>query len=143
MRIILPPRTGGSVDDVYFSIANHQDVDTDIDLKVAADHDKIGWFLLSDPTTIHWLASTDGDSYSFNPHGDAFGIAAEDVTTGNVFYSDESIGDSLYGTQDCFNGDNHLAWFGDAPEPAAWGLMGLGLIGLGTISRMRKNLAKG
>ena len=135
----LATSTGKSVSDVYFSVNRDQDVDADIYLKIAADNDKIGYYLLSNPYKITWLASTDDDTYAFDPGSQAFGIAAENTATGDIFYSDTNVSGPSFGTYD--RNGNHFAWFSDAPEPAEWSLMGAGLIALGLIRQIRRRPA--
>lgn len=125
---------GESVSDVFFSFgpvaSSVTTVGADIDLKISAHNNELGYFYLTDPATVNWFASGAGQSYSFTDVGaKAFGIAARDLVTGDVFYS------TGYGTQDA--GINHIAWFAEAPEPATWAFLGLGLIAAGAVARKR------
>lgn len=111
---------GGSVGDVTFSTGGY--VDADIDLHYSSDLDVLGWFLLSDPSNIHWLPF----GGIINSNGQAFGIAAENLSTHQVYDSD------------CFSSDNmnHFAWFA-TPEPGNLSLLAIGLVVLGLVFRRR------
>ena len=117
-----------SVGDVYFSVGGN--VTADGYLKITADNDTLGYYLLSDPNhTFHQLAPNSNGIVSFTPGSD-FGIAANNGS--QTFYSQDWLG-----TCDP-NGDSHFAFFSNAPEPGAMSLMAAGLVGLGVLFRRRK-----
>ncbi len=119
----------GSVNNVTFSSSG--DVGASITLKISDDNSLVGWYNLSDPSTVYWLNSVDKPlvTTTFDPAGQ-FGLVVSNVTSGNTFYSQTSAG----GTQDQVS---HFAFFADqsglpqvnavitpTPEPAS-GLLGL------------------
>ena len=119
-----------SVSNVFFS-ANGS-VDGSIDAKFANDHNVLGWYNVSTPDHINWLAGSDepGDVFHFTPDGD-FGLVADNNGgSGESFYST-----GVYGTPDDVS---HFAFFGtDAPEPGPVGLLAVGLIALSFLLRRR------
>lgn len=133
---------GGPANDVYFTVDNTTPVSSPVYLHIAGDTDLVGWYLLSDPSVIHWINSpsdvTDG-TLSFNPGG-AFGLVGNDNggTGGNTFFSQTSIG----GTADPFG--SHFAFFGNGnvstvPEPGSLMLFGTALLGISVVLRRRKS----
>ncbi len=124
-----------SVGDVYFSVDGQ--VNGDVEVKLANDHNVLGWYNLSDPNHINWFSDADdpGDTFHFTPRGD-FGLVADNNGgLGQTFYSQDS-----YGTQDTAS---HFAFFGTAaPEPGQTGLFMVGLASLGLLLRRRMTAAK-
>ena len=129
----------GSVTDVTFTSTGS--VGASIALKISTGTNLLGWYAVSDPSTIYWLNSptTPLVTTSFTPTG-AFGLVAENVSLGMTFYSQTSVG----GTQDSVS---HFAFFADGgnmptlnsdlvsptaptPEPTSWllGLSGFGFL---------------
>jgi hypothetical protein len=129
---------GGPVNDVYFTVDGS--VSPSVLLHIAGDTDLIGWYLLSDPTAIHWINSAGeqtGAFSSFDPGG-AFGLVANnhDGVGGNTFYSQTGIAGA---TDDSFG--SHFAFFGNPstiPEPGTVMLMGTALLGISLVLRRRK-----
>jgi hypothetical protein len=128
-----------SVGNVYFSV--NGPVSGDVDVKFSNDHDRLGWYSVSDPHSIHWFSNADsvGDTFLFTPGGD-FGLVASNdngSSYGENFYSQD-----YYGTED---DRSHFAFFADppetsradAPEPGQVGLLCIGLIGLGLVLKRR------
>jgi hypothetical protein len=119
---------------VYFSAGGP--VSGEIDVKFSNDHDRLGWYSVSDPHSIHWFTNADsvGDTFSFTPDGE-FGLVASNNNgswLGQNFYSQD-----CYGTPD---DASHFAFFGTAaPEPRDAGLLGLGLIGFGLLLKKKKS----
>lgn len=134
--------SGESVNDVFFSVgpvasSAGAPIDVAIDLKVSAHDNKVGFYYLTDPGTVTWLPTVTGSSYSFlDVGGKAFGITAEDLNTGSVFYSD-TMGGTM-GTQDA--GANHIAWFAEAPEPSTWFLTGFSFLLVGVFARKARKV---
>lgn len=134
--------SGESMNDVFFSVgpvasSAGAPIDAAIDLKVSADSNVLGFYYLTTPGTINWLPTVAGSSYSFlDVGGKAFGIAAQDLNTGKVFYS-YTAGGTL-GTTD--GGVNHFAFFPEAPEPASWACMGIGLVLAGVLARRNRSV---
>jgi len=124
-----------SVSNVYFSADGP--VDGSVDAKFANDHNVLGWYSVSTPGNINWLASSDepGDIFHFTPDGD-FGLVANNGgELGQSFYST-----GVYATPDDVS---HFAFFGtDAPEPGQAGLLAIGLIALSLLLRRRMLAAK-
>ncbi len=117
-----------SVGDVSFSVAGT--VTADVFLKITADTDNLGYYLLSDPNhTFHQLTPDSNGMVSFTPTGD-FGIAANNGS--QTFYSQDWIGT-------CDQNGSHFAFFSStAPEPGATGLMAGGLVALGLLFRRKR-----
>jgi hypothetical protein len=131
----LATSTGGSVNDVSFSVAG--DVSETIKLYIAGDADSLGWYLLSDPSSIHALNSSSSQgAVTFTPGGN-FAIVGENNSTGINFTSDNVGAGSGYNTD---NGINHLAWFGpnSVPEPGSIMLLLVVLLGVLPALRRRK-----
>ena len=124
-----------SVDNVYFS-ANGS-LTGEIDIKYANDQNRLGWYSLSHPNSIHWLSNSVGDVFSFTPNGD-FGLVASNNNGsifGQTFYSQD-----YYGAQD---DQSHFAFFAaEAPEPGQIGLLAIGLLGLSLFLKKRIGTAK-
>jgi hypothetical protein len=119
----LATATGGSVNDVYFSVTG--DVTEQVELSVTAATDALGWQLRSGGA-IHLFGTGVQGPVTFTPGGDF-------VLIGNVggatnFASNTSAADGV----------SHLAFFGPAvPEPASIGLLGFALLGGGLVFRKR------
>lgn len=126
----------GSANDVTFTSTG--DVDASIELKISAGNNVLGWYSVAAPNNIHWLNSAANPLIvnTFDPGG-SFGLVAENLTLGTVFYSQTALG----GTADAVS---HFAFFSDTgsapqlnstladtPEPASgwFGLVGVGLVG--------------
>ncbi len=128
----------GSANDVTFSAKDP--VTLSVALTITAGYNKLGWYSLSDPNAVHWF-TTDASygSYTFNPDG-SFGLVDENlVPYGNHenynYYSQSDLGS--------LDQVSHFAFFADppaavTPEPAAIGLLGLGLIGAGFLARRQR-----
>ena len=126
-----------SVSNVYFSV--NGGVSGEVDIKLAADNDRLGWYSTSNPFALHWLSNADGagDVFSFTPHGD-FGLIASNNNGsifGQSFYSQDR-----WGTQD---DQSHFAFFSaEAPEPGQIGLLAIGLLGLSLFLKKRAGTVK-
>lgn len=117
-----------SANDVYFSASDL--IEGHVDAKFANDHNLLGWYNLSTPDQINWLAGsgTPGASFQFTPNGD-FGLVGTNGL-GQNFYSQ-----TAYGTSDTVS---HFAYFDPvAPEPGQAGLLAVGLAALGLLLRKR------
>ncbi|HEY7306552.1 MAG TPA: PEP-CTERM sorting domain-containing protein [Bryobacteraceae bacterium] len=139
----LASSNGKSMGNVYFSADGT--VSGEVDAKFSRDYDRLGWYSVSDPHSIHWFSNADsaGDVFSFTPGG-YFGLVASSDNgswLGQNFYSQD-----CYGTQD---DDSHFAFFADppetfraeAPEPGQAGLLAIGLIGLGLVLKKKSRKA--
>jgi hypothetical protein len=118
---------------VYFSATDL--VEGHVDAKFANDHNLLGWYSLSTPDQINWLAGSGapGASFQFTPNGD-FGLVATNGL-GQNFYSQ-----TAYGTSDVVS---HFAYFDPvAPEPGQAGLLAIGLASLALFLRKRILAAK-
>jgi len=134
--------TGGPVNDVYFTVDNKGTVSSPVYLHIAGDTNVVGWYLISDPSVIHWINSPSDQTdlnLSFDPTG-AFGLVGNNHggKGGDTFYSQTSVG----GTQDRFG--SHFAFFGgdppsSVPEPGSVILFGSALLGFSVLLRRRKN----
>lgn len=117
---------GGSVSDVFFTTGGGN-VNATVSFMVSADTDDAGYYLLSD-NVIHWAATTVGGMYSFNPGGQAFGIAGRDRVTGGVYRTTDGAGVSQFAIFDPPT---------EAPEPASFALTGSMLLVAGLMFRKR------
>lgn len=122
----LATSTGGSVNDVYFSLPSvGSGVDTTITLSISADTDTLGWALVSNPTVVHALGGV--GSYSFTPGGnfELVGI----VNGSTDYYSDSGSGVSQF------------AFFASTPEPSSFMLLGSSLLGAAGMLRRRMRMS--
>lgn len=121
----------GSANDVTFS-ANGT-VHLAILLQNTTAKDSIGWYAVSDPSTIYWLnpSGSSGD-FHFNPVG-TFGLVVHSEKDGKNF---TFFSQSAYGNADLLS---HFAFFDPVPEPAAVSLVIFGLLGLGGLAYRRKS----
>lgn len=123
----LATATGGSVSDVYFTTASGN-VSAVVSFMIAADGSDAGYYLLSDGV-IHWANTVVGGTYSFtDPDGQAFGIAARNNLTGDVYRTTDGAAVSQF------------AIFPDAaaPEPATFALMAGSLLLCGGLAFRRR-----
>lgn len=127
----------GSANDVTFSATG--DVHLSVAEHITQGQNQLGWYSLSDPSTIHWLsAGTTTGMVSFDPNG-AFGLVSQNLVP---YFNHETYSyysESWMGSQDAVS---HFAFFGTpstvTPEPGLESLVGLGLLGLGVVARRRK-----
>ncbi len=132
----------GTANDVIFSASGQ--VTLDVALEITAAKDSLGWYSVSNPSAVHWLnADSSTGLFSFTPDGE-FGLVGQSRTAipgqGFTYFSQ-----SWYGSKDDVS---HFAFFGGtdaadaavAPEPAAVGLMPLGLLAMGLLIRRRKSI---
>ena len=121
-----------SADDVYFTVDGN--VSTDIVLKISSLNSVLGWYDMHGHFGIINPGGATGD-FSFHPTGD-FGLFGTNITG----YKN---GQAQYGTyyysqvEDCSD-PSHFAFFA-TPEPGTMGVMGLGLLAVGSLFRRRKN----
>ena len=129
----------GSANDVTFTASGS--VQLNVILQNTAAKDILGWYSVSDPSTVTWLNSSASDGlFSFNPGG-AFGLVARtqgsDPNQGFTYYSQTGFGSA--------DSVSHFAFFGDspvatAPEPASLALMLSGLLAAaGAICRRKRS----
>lgn len=119
----LATATGGSVNDVYFSVTG--DVTEQVALSVTAATDALGWQLRSGGA-IHLFGTGVQGPVTFTPGGDF-------VLIGNVGGATNFASNTA-----AVDGVSHLAFFGPAvPEPASIGLLGFALLGGGLVFRKR------
>lgn len=128
----LATSTGGSVNDVTFSVNGN--VDESVVLHIAADTDVLGWELVGSSTVNYFDSDTQSDT--FDPGGN-FILVAENDATGDVFDSNSAASDGL----------SHFAFFSDpppasVPEPSTGALFGVGLIGALLAMRRRLGIAR-
>jgi hypothetical protein len=121
--LYLATATGGSVNDVFFSITG--DVTQQVAISVTAATDSLGWQLTSGGP-IHLFGSGIQGPTTFTPGGDF--VLIGNVAPSTTFTSNVAAGD----------GTSHFAFFGPAvPEPSSIGLLGFALLGGGLAFRKR------
>ena len=121
----LATSTGGSVNDVYFSVTGN--VSEAVTLSITAATDALGWELVSGVGGAHYFANGVQGAVSFDPGGN-FVLLGDVTNSGTVYSSNTTAGDGL----------SHFAFFTPTPEPSTMGLLSLGFIGAGLIYRRKK-----
>ncbi len=117
-----------SANDVTFS-ANGT-VTLSLILSVASNTDYIGYYTDGKAKIL----GTAGNTYTFTPGNDAFGLFAYDASKNTYYYSQ-----SAYDRSD--DDTSHFAFFSStAPEPGMMGLVGAGLVSVGAFFRRKKSV---
>jgi hypothetical protein len=108
----LATATGGSVNDVSFSV--NGDVTEQVTLSISSTADRFGWIALSDPATPHLFSSGVQGPLTFTPGGNFILFT---TANGPAFSSAGVRGDNV----------THFAFFAAIPEPSSIGLLGFAL----------------